>query len=486
MSLAGTDWLFTLGAALLAAAGVALLLWALWGDWLRGVLVYRRTGTRRRRCSKCWYDMAGVQGLRCPECGREAKRGSRLLKSRRRRVLAAMACVLILGVPYPLSRGPQIVERGWPAGVPTTALVLTAPWIARGKAVPSPRAAPRRRSTADALLTELTQERLVSPLFAWQRWWMLRFGLPRSQTAPGQSRSSLDWALSRMLRRKPMTGSEWARAWSRMAPALFRTRNRWPEGVAVYVTPLHQSWLLSDTIKIRPEADGARPAYVLDTLTVFTRDHRLHTWSRGSSAGMSSAVCVIPLSQPQASVRFTATVSRPPRIGSEVEVGRFEPGVSIGGPLEEHMRAGPNAEIERAMLAGAFTLRISTMGGLSEIVADAATSAAIRAALASEGVTLAIRMELLRDGERMSADERWWSVNAAADSVLPAQEWTVFRANNVSYVRSPSTYRWTLRIRSDPELALRDYESDRCWEGSLELPLDPVLAPLDADAAIVR
>lgn len=134
MSLAGMDWLFTLGAAVLAAAGVALLLWALWGDWLRGVLAYRRTGARRRRCPKCWYDMAGVQGLRCPECGREARRESRMHRSRRKRWAVLAACVLAT-FAWCASKVPIARRSGWPAAVPTTAMIVAIPWLCSDDAV---------------------------------------------------------------------------------------------------------------------------------------------------------------------------------------------------------------------------------------------------------------------------------------------------------------------------------------------------------------
>lgn len=54
------DWLCTLAGWTLTGAGLLMLLWALFRDRSRG----------RRRCPRCWYDMAGVPGLQCPECGR--------------------------------------------------------------------------------------------------------------------------------------------------------------------------------------------------------------------------------------------------------------------------------------------------------------------------------------------------------------------------------------------------------------------------------
>src|SRR5688572_28644873 len=59
---------------LVGVGGVTLSLWALLWDRARG----------RRRCPSCWHDLAGVPGLRCPECGKEARSERRLFRTRRR------------------------------------------------------------------------------------------------------------------------------------------------------------------------------------------------------------------------------------------------------------------------------------------------------------------------------------------------------------------------------------------------------------------
>ena len=83
---ANLDWLFCVAGWTLGALGAALLLWALFRDRSRG----------RRRCPRCWYDMAGVPGLRCPECGAEQRSERRLFRTRRRWKSAAAAVLLAL------------------------------------------------------------------------------------------------------------------------------------------------------------------------------------------------------------------------------------------------------------------------------------------------------------------------------------------------------------------------------------------------------
>jgi hypothetical protein len=110
------DWLYHLLGYTFAAAAVVLLLWALFWDRSRG----------RRRCPKCWYDMAGVPGLRCPECGREARREGSLHRTRRRWRGVCIALVVMLAAS-PVWSVPRIRRDGWFGAVPTTILALAAP-----------------------------------------------------------------------------------------------------------------------------------------------------------------------------------------------------------------------------------------------------------------------------------------------------------------------------------------------------------------------
>lgn len=67
---------------LLGMASFTVALWSLAGDPSRG----------RRRCPRCWYDMAGG-GMECPECGRRAD-GEREFFRTRRRWRRGAACTM--------------------------------------------------------------------------------------------------------------------------------------------------------------------------------------------------------------------------------------------------------------------------------------------------------------------------------------------------------------------------------------------------------
>lgn len=112
---ASYDWLYTAGAWLLAGIGALVLLLALFRDRSRG----------RRRCPKCWYDMTGIPGLKCPECGWTARHERQLFRTRRRWGRAAAGVLLLLAAGL-VSAAPAL-QRGWPAAVPGIVLALMAP-----------------------------------------------------------------------------------------------------------------------------------------------------------------------------------------------------------------------------------------------------------------------------------------------------------------------------------------------------------------------
>src|SRR5262245_46988698 len=97
----------------LGVAAVVVLLWSLFWDRSRG----------RRRCPRCWYDMSGVPGLKCPECGRHARAERSLFKTRRRWRVACLIVPLLVG-SWLLRCAPRIGRDGWKGAIPTTLLVV--------------------------------------------------------------------------------------------------------------------------------------------------------------------------------------------------------------------------------------------------------------------------------------------------------------------------------------------------------------------------
>lgn len=200
---------------LVSGGALLLLSWAIFSDRAKG----------RRRCPRCWYDMAGVPGLTCPECGRSARSERQLAKTRRRGRWAILALFLI-AASGAASAWPVYRDHGWVGLVPSTVLVFLAPADPDGDSKPwsTPPGFPARARPlppnqwtlgltprAMTLGERLSQE-------AWTR-------LQRGRLAAWQSRTFLDRCFERAGTQGPWT---------------IRFLDRWPLGEPV-LAQVHQN-----------------------------------------------------------------------------------------------------------------------------------------------------------------------------------------------------------------------------------------------------
>lgn len=169
------DALLTIMGWALAALGAAALSWFIFGDRLT------LRGVKARRCPKCWYDLSHSPGLRCSECGYEAKRERQLHRARRKRRWVAAAMLIFIAAHLSL-KGPAIKARGWFAAVPTTAFLF---FFERLEMPPRPAKQPLLSGIplVGNLFRvppvpgwkkdggrELMDVRFEQPMWSWQRW----------------------------------------------------------------------------------------------------------------------------------------------------------------------------------------------------------------------------------------------------------------------------------------------------------------------------
>ena len=122
-------WLFWITGALLGGAGSFLICFGLFSDRLSGRF-------RRRHCAKCWYEMSKSSGLRCPECGHEARDEKEFITPRRRWGLASAGLLLALG-SFSLNWYAAGLIVGWQNIAPIAILVRLSPIIGREQALRS-------------------------------------------------------------------------------------------------------------------------------------------------------------------------------------------------------------------------------------------------------------------------------------------------------------------------------------------------------------
>lgn len=98
--------------ALVAAGGIGVTWWAIFGDKSRG----------RRRCPRCWHDLSGTPGLTCGECGHAARDERDLHAARRRWSIAAVTVAFMVGVAGWARL--EVLDAKWHTHLPDGALAL--------------------------------------------------------------------------------------------------------------------------------------------------------------------------------------------------------------------------------------------------------------------------------------------------------------------------------------------------------------------------
>lgn len=419
------DWLFYVAAGLLVVAA----LWLLW----RGLLADQSKG--RARCPRCWYDLgallplpmgegggegssrAAFASITCPECGRVVKRERQLFRTRRRWWVVVGGMVVAMLAAAALMT-PKVRRDGVWVVMPTWMLVTIDESVLAGAERP-------------VGLTKEIHARLLQP------------DVP-------------DWAVERFVL-GDRCSIQFRATWPENLPLLGRiapSRLVWDVGIREPGGPIADStWVVMSNAAASPYPRYSYELAWADRLESFglrgPTTQLVATFGRrdAGSGRWDERVVAIPLP-----VRFVATI---------------EDAISpVRGP-----------EADRAVREG-LALRLMEMPTSKDLYFSARDVS--RRELAS--VTLGLCAEV-RDGEAVIGSARWWQRVDTPSSVggVPIRLDASAPDSNSAALRraiaDASNPRYTVRVRGDGEMALRDFDGTSYWAGEFTMPLSELIRP---------
>ncbi|MCK4871273.1 MAG: hypothetical protein KAS72_00965 [Phycisphaerales bacterium] len=484
------DWIAWTAGGLVGLLGVCLALWALLIDG------YRRRWHKQRRCPKCWYDMRHTPGATCSECGFTDKREHQLFKARRRWRWVAVA-VLLMGIGWGGGAYPKIKRDGWRSVVPTTVLIAALPWldeprwVARPAPMPFIGAGPTLRPMS--FCAELGRRAMNDSLWDWQWQWLI----DRACTGDAARRPpSTLWGnvYARFLRSAKTNGHLDGSGWEeKLVPALLSVdialREHWPADVPVV------RW------RYRVTADPTLQSLLgnFSALWITPQDP-----SRGSSEHRSGGMRAWPvpsnrlLRNPQIwngpcdETSSELGVLPPGRthIGFDITIERVDVGTATAlcvwsTAVREPIEIAETTEdvlipIESTTVSEAIRSSIEF-----DVWAPIPDSIGFRPALTELAdlapITFSVAIEYVLGDEVLFSTSVWWDVQPAdsegevsATRVLGLYD-VLLRdslARRIAARAQESRDAASLQIRSDPVVALRNFDCDRYWVGEVTIPLE--------------
>ncbi len=475
----------------LGVVGGCLFAWAWFGDWL-----LRKRGKRPlRRCPRCWYDLGHTPGMRCSECGFEAERESQFCRSQRRKRWAAVALLLLMG-SVSASAYPGVAQRGWVAVVPDWVLIMGMSEL-KGRAVQRRQvfgtninlngifgAAPVPPKSASAgMMQELSDDfwfRVTNGLFAdWEWRWIAKRALDGDA---GRPPICDEWQglYGNLLHAAIAAGAIEQAAVNDFAEANWkvevRAPQRWPARLRYPVYAYEEFWSPfrggSVTRGTSGVAYGNQSGELYNELQI-----------DGPTAGFDG-----PIGDRETARIFNFQFSCSSRGESLKTVRRVQAVPPTATAIEEILTPVESAELTEL-------IRSSTQAKIS--IGDRNNNRRQYLNLDFTGLkdffyedaqpTVGIIVELMRDGEVQFAGPGWvWTKDTAPLTAKAARVVTnlrlriplpggtsrgFFGQRQTEPMYDFSAGDWTVRLRSDAETALLNFDCDEYWVGEVELPL---------------
>lgn len=473
-----TAWMMV-GWGLGALAALALLL-AVLADPIR------RRFRKARRCPKCWYDLSHTPGLTCSECGYTARREKQLLKTRRSR--GWIVASLLLGVTSAVSfRVPAVRDRGLKALMPTTILVLIAPALESenayaigqqsamssaygGFGLPVTIAPP-----PDNLSAELAVRMEDRELANWQWNLLQRLAIRacsaqfRRSFAPGEPwRTTPEQLLAASIARHYPSDPDILSDSLTLAGCQVITRPRWPAGqpLLIAVEPRACASAAPVTLRLSLPAESDRVIYD----AVFSP--ALSDTSPRPFERYWTDRLVLVSADPQPGQKFTLRLDGALNRADEPAgpSGRDAITWSYNVPLDTTI-AGDLDDILVPVANEAFVHDFKSIVRIS-IMRDELWLPRLWQVLESlDGATFAATFEVLHGDRVIASAQAWW---AEGEPMRPQPSSGTLRITMVDDAAMPAERELnmlTLRITSNPAMALRRLDENRYWSGSFTVPV---------------
>lgn len=434
-----TAWLWWSGGAMLGLLGLWLLYWSLIKDRAKG----------RRRCPKCWYDMSATEGLRCSECGYAAKREKKLFKTRRRWRWAFIA-LLISFISCGIVLTPKIQRDGWYSVVSTRVLIWLLPWTGENPGqlhqILITRAQTDELSPADwnALFDRIVKgdSDSMPTTASWENKYYSIF----QQTAfIFQFREHAGGYASQKLYELPPQYN-------------LTVRSKWPECLPLVIHGTYRTWWPipnAFAMQVRPRLEGKK------AINLF------------GGAGGETTIEFPELIQPMDSTikfdvrlfqrRWVNDQSEWHEIGSDT----IDVPVTISGSIDDIISPMESIQIKSLLQSG---LRVNAFKSKDPNMFVVELSPFCTRTLICDGMGFGFQGEILLDDEVIARTTYWWDGGQSGFNYLGFNNQIEGDFERLKLMKAGE--KWELRLRADPEIAIRIPSVNQYWNGTITLPIE--------------
>lgn len=468
-----SQWLIVLGVLGVSVALVYIAWWALFADRSRG----------RRRCPRCWYDMAYSPGMTCAECGFTARKEKQFYATRRRYGVGLGA--IIAATAFALFIIDQVNQNAWPSYLPTRVLLWMLPLSGDGPSSPYAEVVMRAQSNRlSEHEMQLFIERCASGDWRMRPCdddWIVRYGDPIDAWRDGfVGNSALEAPLFAIPPRLDVNMRE---IWPAGVPvtASVQVRDWWPAGMECRIratphlpgaTPL-TFYRASDTRFLRSPFALQLPVPPASTTQIVIdfeiERRRLPTDVQATSASI--------MPNHQSETESSAHADAEPLSWEPVFATRVTLPIRIEGELAQAAKSVDDPLMTDAMKRVFARGAVRWSGGRSPVRINVGLYATNHPQFNDTAV--GVRAELLCDGVVARRLNLWWQAGRNA----PNHYGFEVNYENLDLLQHANNDdgRWQLRVTGDPLLALRAGEAAQYWAGEFTVPLhvriDNDLAP---------